>query len=133
VATSGVLAHYLPKREPIWPDPVPYMRAVVQGVEESGNLAGVTKSGYDQDDSRLGGSFVQDDTLIFEAKVAERQYWKIETKNTYTTKGWEQISQTNDQTLHSLGDILYPGDVTSEPLQAAELTILEPFSFLVYP
>lgn len=133
VAMSGVLAHYLPKREPIWPDPVPFMRAVVQGVEESGNLAGVTKSGYDQDDSRLGGSFVQDDTLIFEAKVAERQYWKIETKNTYTTKGWEQISQTNDQTLHSLGNILYPGDVTSEPLQVAELTMLEPFSFLVYP
>ena len=43
-------------------------------------------------DSTLGGSFVQDSTLVFEAKVDSQQYWKIETKNTYTSKGWEQVS-----------------------------------------
>ena len=50
------------------------------------------KSGYDTNDSTLGGSFVQDSTLVIEAKVASEQYWKIETKNTYTSKGWEQVS-----------------------------------------
>ncbi|MFS0577128.1 transglutaminase domain-containing protein [Sporosarcina sp. 179-K 3D1 HS] len=133
VAVSGALAHYLPKGEPVWPDPVPYVRSVVQGVEESGNLAGVMKSGYDQDDSRLGGSFVQDDTLIFEAKVAKRQYWKIETKNTYTSKGWEQVSPSNEQTVYGVGEELSSGSSTDEPLQQAGLTFSEPFPFLLYP
>ncbi|MEK3936561.1 transglutaminase family protein [Sporosarcina sp. FSL W7-1349] len=132
VSTGGLLAHYLPKSEPVWPDPVPFVRAVVQGVEESGNLAGVTKSGYDPDDSKLGGSFVQDDTLIFEAKVADRQYWKIETKNTYTSKGWEQVSQSNEQTIYHMGDELHAIN-EDESLRTAELILSNPFPFVVYP
>ena len=53
------------------------------------------ENGYDPDDSRLGGPFIQDNTLIFEASVDKKQYWKIETKNTYTSKGWEQPSESN--------------------------------------
>ena len=64
---------------------------------------GVSKSGYDTDDSALGGPFVQDDTLVFEAKVESKQYWKIETKNTYTSKGWEQVSCNNAQTTYTPG------------------------------
>ena len=55
-------------------------------------MLGVSKSGYDPDDSSLGGPFLKDNTLVFEAKVDKKQYWKIETKNTYTSKGWEQLS-----------------------------------------
>ena len=51
----------------------------------------------------LGGSFVQDSTLVFEAKVASEQYWKIETKNTYTSKGWEQVSVNDTQTSYTPG------------------------------
>ena len=89
VVVSGALANILPKQDPIWPDPLPYFESLVQGRGEGG---GGAKSGYDTNDSTLGGSFVQDSTLVFEAKVASEQYWKIETKNTYTSKGWEQVS-----------------------------------------
>ena len=62
---------------------------------------GCSKSGYDPNDSSLGGSFVQDSTLVFEAKVESEQYWKIETKNTYTSKGWEQVSVNDVQTSYT--------------------------------
>ena len=70
VVVSGVFANILPKQDPIWPDPIPYFESIVQGTGEGGGI-GVAKSGYDTDDSTLGGSFVQDYTLVFEAKVAK--------------------------------------------------------------
>ena len=97
VVISGTFANFMPKQNPVWPDPVPYLNQSCrgQGKDGSGIGTGVTKSGYGTDDSQLGGSFVQDDTPVFEAKVANKQYWKIETKNTYTSKGWEQLSTDN--------------------------------------
>ena len=96
---SGAFANILPKQDPIWPDPIPYFESIVQGSGQGG----VAKSGYDTNDATLGGSFVQDSTLVIEAKVASEQYWKIETKNTYTSKGWEQVSVDNFQTSYTPG------------------------------
>src|SRR5699024_8759214 len=39
----------------------------------------------------LGGSFVQDDTRVFRAISEESHYWRIETKDIYTGKGWESF------------------------------------------
>lgn len=133
VVVSGTLANILPKQDPIWPDPLPYFESFVQGSGEGG----VAKSGYDTNDSTLGGSFVQDSTLVIEAKVANEQYWKIETKNTYTSKGWEQVSVDDSQTSYTpgmeIGEITGQGNVEATTQQLADLKVSEDFSFIVYP
>ncbi|WP_203249027.1 DUF4129 domain-containing transglutaminase family protein [Sporosarcina beigongshangi] len=134
VAVSGALANVLPKQEPIWPDPIPYIKSVVQGTGVGGGSV-VSKSGYDTDDSRLGGSFVQDDTVVFEAKVASKQYWKIETKDTYTSKGWEQTATDSTQMAYMPGEELGEPEleISDKPLLLAELQMSERFPFIIYP
>lgn len=87
IGASAMAAYYLPKSEPIWPDPVPYIKSLAG---QGGAGSSVSKVGYDEDDSQLGGGFVEDDTVVFKAIAPERQYWRIETKDMYTSKGWEQ-------------------------------------------
>ncbi len=75
LVASTALAFYLPKADPIWPDPVPYITSYSGkgGVGEGG----VGRIGYGVDDSQLGGSFVSDDTTVFRAEVEEGQYWTV--------------------------------------------------------
>ncbi len=135
VVVSAALASVLPVQEPVWPDPVPYLKSIVQGT--GGGSASISKSGYDTDDSALGGSFVKDDTIVFEAKVASKQYWKIETKNTYTTKGWEQVPANGAQMTYipgmELGEPEKYLETAGNPQLLAEIQVLEPFPFIVYP
>ncbi|WP_342506550.1 transglutaminase domain-containing protein [Sporosarcina sp. FSL K6-2383] len=136
VAVSGALATILPKQEPIWPDPIPYIKSVVQGTGVGGGSV-VSKSGYDTDDTTLGGSFIQDDTVVFEVKVASKQYWKIETKNTYTSKGWEQLPANGEMTVYTSGmELGMPttyGEMSDKPERLAEFQVTEPFPFIIYP
>lgn len=137
VMVSAALASVLPAQEPVWPDPVPYFKSIVQGA--GGGSASISKSGYDTDDSALGGSFVEDDTIVFEVKVASKQYWKIETKNTYTSKGWEQVPEDEKQSIYMSGMELgepegYLGaQQSTNPQLLAEVQVSEPFPFIFYP
>jgi transglutaminase-like putative cysteine protease len=72
-----------PKAEPIWPDPVPFIKSLN---DKSGG--GTQKVGYGVDDSQLGGDFVGDNKAVFRAEVESKHYWKVETKDVYTGKGW---------------------------------------------
>lgn len=137
IVVSGTLVTILPKQGPIWSDPVPYLRAMIDGTGEGDGGKGVSKSGYNPDDSKLGGSFEEDGSLVFEAVLAKKQYWKVETKNLYTSKGWEQPSSDEAFTVY------YPGsDVEEFKTEAgiesgvaalAELEITERFPFIIYP
>ncbi|MFA1740555.1 transglutaminase TgpA family protein [Lysinibacillus fusiformis] len=81
----GTIAFFLPKTGPTWADPVPFIQGVTG---QDGNGTGMKSVGYSQDDSQLGGPFQGDNTLIFTASSRDRHYWRIETKDTYTSKGW---------------------------------------------
>lgn len=136
VIVSGALANIAPKQEPIWPDPVPFFKSVINGESGVGNGTTITKSGYGTNDSTLGGAFVQDSTLVFEAKVPSKQYWKVETKNTYTSKGWEQEDRTEvAYELLETGPLVKreETDSTTEEKKYAQLTMMEEFPFVVYP
>ena len=87
VVLVSIVALFLPKVGPTWADPVPFIKSVT-GQGESGE--GKKKVGYGEDDSQLGGPFNGDDTLVFTASSRDRHYWRIETKDTYTSKGWVQ-------------------------------------------
>lgn len=130
VASIGLISKTAPIYPPAWPDPVPYL-LTWSGMEDSEGDEGQASAGYDPDDSQLGGAFIQDHQLVFEASVEERQYWRIETKDTYTSKGWEQAQEMNKELL-----------MTGEPLDElpeereisqAVLDFVEPLPFLITP
>ena len=85
VGTVSIVAVLLPKAAPQWPDPVPYIKSVAG----QGDSSSLSKVGLGDDDSQLGGSFIGDDTVVFTARAPESQYWRVETKDYYTSKGWE--------------------------------------------
>ncbi|MEH7096058.1 DUF4129 domain-containing transglutaminase family protein [Neobacillus vireti] len=76
-----------PKAAPIWPDPVPYLTAK-NDKPVSSSKAGPHRIGYSTDDRALGGPFVGDDQAVFAYEGNGENYWKMETKDMYTGKGW---------------------------------------------
>ncbi|MGG0642506.1 transglutaminase domain-containing protein [Sporosarcina gallistercoris] len=128
----AVVAVLLPIKEPAWPDPVPFIRSAT-GAGDGGNGQGISKVGYDPDDTQLGGPFQQDDTVVFEAFVDSRQYWKMETKNTYTSKGWIQDSDEPYPEVQGSFSGLIGGQVLVPPRKRADVDMYEPLPILPYP
>ena len=97
------LAYAAPKADPIWPDPVPFITSLN---EESGGspTAGIRKIGYGEDDSNLGGPFLPDNKVVFEAEMEFRHYWKVETKDVYTGKGWVPSAEGEEKIPFSMGE-----------------------------
>lgn len=87
IAFSVFLGIAAPKAEPIWPDPVPYLTANNDNVPER-HLSGVHRIGYGTNDSALGGPFIGDNNPVFNYEANGKSYWKMETKDVYTGKGW---------------------------------------------
>lgn len=79
-----------PKFGPQWPDPLPFIESMADKPGEFSFGGNSRTVGYGEDDTKLGGSFVQDETPVFQAEATEKQYWRIETKDVYTGKGWER-------------------------------------------
>ena len=52
---SSTFANFMPKQDPIWPDPVPYFKSIVLGKDRDGTGIGngVKTSGYGTDDTLL--------------------------------------------------------------------------------
>jgi transglutaminase-like putative cysteine protease len=86
IVLSVGVGYAAPKADPIWPDPVPFITSYNQDSGEGSG--GVKKVGYGTDDSSLGGPFIGDDRVVFTAEADGRHYWRIETKDVYTGKGW---------------------------------------------
>lgn len=94
-ALLSVLIGYLaPTYEAKWSDPVPYLKNITAGEGK-----GESKSGFRENDEELGGSFTFDHTPLFQATVLRNHYWRMETKDYYTGKGWIQ----SEEVIHSLG------------------------------
>ena len=92
----------------------------------------VSTVGYGDNDESLGGPFIGDDTLVYEIQTPVRQYWRVETKDYYTSKGWIHTgSQALESTLQ-LSDVLplsiAPGD---EEAQTVEVHAMQDNSFLL--
>lgn len=82
----------MPKSEPQWPDPVPFiMNDFDQNKHElTKDSSTIKKVGYGTNDDHLGGSFIQDQELVFQVITEGEQYYRIESKDVYTGKGWER-------------------------------------------
>lgn len=89
ICACTLFALVAPKADAIWPDPVPYIKAHVGKDKQNGRGSGGGSTvGYRSDDSHLGGPFKGDNTVAFRVKAPSRQYWRVETRDTYTGKGW---------------------------------------------
>ncbi|HEY2420106.1 MAG TPA: transglutaminase domain-containing protein [Neobacillus sp.] len=89
IVFSVLIGIAAPKAAPIWPDPVPYFTGdTTKGGGGSGNGNGPKTIGYGENDSRLGGPFIANHNPIFMVEATGKNYWKVETKDWYTGKGW---------------------------------------------
>lgn len=88
VLFSTLIGYAAPKFNPQWPDPVPFLKSAAENAGGSDIGSTIQKVGYGNDDSRLGGSFVQDYTPVFQVRAQHENYWRVETKDVYTGKGW---------------------------------------------
>ena len=133
IAFSSLFGYIAPKAEPLWPDPVPFLKKTTGDDGEGGNGNGINKIGYGEDDSRLGGPFVMDDTSVFTAQIKDRGYWRVETKDRYTGKGWE--SSVQDRVMfEGSTETLFEDDVEVEAFDMKmNMTGNEEFDFIVHP
>ena len=105
IGMAGIIATILPKAEPQWPDPVPFVKGMTgqEGTGEgSGGSGAISKVGYGDNDQQLGGAFIADDTVVFEINTPSKQNWRVETKDVYTSKGWENSDGSNVELFLSL-------------------------------
>lgn len=130
VVMVSVVALFLPKIGPTWADPVPFIKSVT-GQGESGE--GKKTVGYGEDDSQLGGPFNGDDTLVFTASSRDRHYWRIETKDTYTSKGWVQSNAKVDAESYLDNEIIETTLQVGQPEneRKIEMDIAIPMPFLI--
>lgn len=104
IVLSSSIAYAMPKPDSQWPDPVPFIMSYSEKFKDE---EPVNKAGYDWDDSRLGGDFIPDDTVVFTAKTSKKHYWKVETKDTYTTAGWTTFDKGEPFYFDNRETILY--------------------------
>ncbi len=94
IAFSVLVGFAAPKAAPIWPDPVPYLTADNNKGGSGSGSGGPHKIGYGTDDSALGGPFIGDNNPVFMYEGDGKNYWKMETKDMYTGKGWVASGST---------------------------------------
>lgn len=111
IGVSAGIGFIAPKAAPIWPDPVPYLKSYS---EQSGGGSSIKKIGYGTNDEQLGGPFIGDDSLVYRVEATDTNYWKVETKDRYTGKGW--VSWVED------------GEGERVPFEADELVPMLSFS-----
>lgn len=56
--------------------------------EDTVGSSELSRTGYDEDDSVLGGAIREDHTVAFTAITEKLTYWRGETKSVYTGRGW---------------------------------------------
>lgn len=134
ITFSVLMGIAAPKLEPIWPDPVPYLKAAGNKGGEDGNGQGVARVGYGSNDEQLGGPFLADDRVVFRSEANGKNYWKVETKDVYTGKGWIPSGST-PYTIGS-DDLIpvfsIPNSVETRD-ETANLTLSMDYSHLIYP
>lgn len=80
------IGYISPKADAKWVDPFSFF-SQYQGKGLAGGEK-IRKIGYGDDDSYLGGPFLQDETIVMETTSTRRVYWRGESKAAYTGHGW---------------------------------------------
>lgn len=94
----------------------------------------VSTIGYGLDDSRLGGPFKADPTIVFTARTQNKQYWRVETKDFYTGKGWEISENPKKISFKNKNDVVsWYEQNTKMKTTEATITMQKSYPHLTYP
>ncbi|MBE4906560.1 protease [Bacillus luteolus] len=131
IGCSTTIGYFAPKAAPQWPDPVPYLTGYGKG---NGTGVGIKKIGYGTNDTQLGGPFIGDNTLVFTAEASKRQYWRVETKDEYTGKGWEASYSTERTAFNQENTVLnWYEEKTGFELAEANIDLNIKYHHIIYP
>ncbi|MCC3359447.1 transglutaminaseTgpA domain-containing protein [Bacillus sp. REN16] len=130
---SAFIGYISPKASPQWPDPVPFLKGYGQE-NANGSINGVKKIGYGTNDQSLGGPFIADDTVVFNANTEKRHYWRVETKDTYTGKGWKLSGEAEKEIFYDENTALNWYETKTEVEEfETEIQMDLKYSHIVYP
>ncbi|WP_228485574.1 DUF4129 domain-containing transglutaminase family protein [Thermaerobacillus caldiproteolyticus] len=136
IGLSIAMGYMAPKHPPKWPDPVAFVKsyATHHEQEQERQKALVKKVGYGYNDSRLGGPFIADDTVVFMAEDEKRHYWRVETKDIYTGKGWKETDSVQVKTFEKENNVhqWFEGNAKKEVF-TAKVNMFQGYSHLIYP
>ncbi|MEJ8548543.1 transglutaminase TgpA family protein [Brevibacillus borstelensis] len=127
------VAYAGPKKDPVWPDPIAYLT----GGTEGPGVGTMKKVGYDNNDENLGGPFQQDERLVFVAITNERTYWRGDSKDIYTGRGWQKGEREYERILYpqtyQWKQMLFHGTETKDVHATLDFSKGEPYYTLFYP
>lgn len=131
IVLSATIAYFAPKFGPQWPNPMDFLKF---NTSEASKKQEVSKIGYGLDDSRLGGPFKADPTIVFTAQTQNKQYWRVETKDFYTGKGWEVSENQKKVSFKNKNDVVswYEQNTKTEATEAT-ITMKKSYPHLTYP
>ncbi|WP_238933540.1 transglutaminase-like domain-containing protein [Brevibacillus choshinensis] len=133
IAVSVGIAYSAPKKDASWPDPIAYFTGQNQGAP----VGAMKKVGYDNNDERLGGPFLQDDTLVFVGITNEESYWRGDSKDLYTGVGWEkgirEYESILDPSKYEWKDQLFTGFETKKVKATLQFKGPQQFATVFYP
>ncbi|MDR4419944.1 transglutaminase family protein, partial [Bacillus paranthracis] len=131
IVLSATIAYFAPKFGPQWPNPMDFLKFNTSEVSKKQE---VSKIGYGLDDSKLGGPFTADPTIVFTAQTQNKQYWRVETKDFYTGKGWEVSEKQKKVTFKNNNDVVswYEQNTKTETTKAT-ITMQKRYPHLTYP
>ncbi|MED3561423.1 transglutaminase domain-containing protein [Bacillus xiapuensis] len=104
ITLSVLIGIAAPKAAPIWPDPVPYLKGDKKYHADDNSMS-LQTIGYGTNDEHLGGPFMGDNKTVFQIEAKGKHYWKVETKDMYTGKGWV-LSPESEKIQFKIGDIV---------------------------
>ncbi|MEK3929336.1 protease [Bacillus wiedmannii] len=131
IVFSVTIAYFAPKFGPQWPNPMDFLKF---NTSEASKKQEVSKIGYGLDDSRLGGPFKADPTIVFTAQTQNKQYWRVETKDFYTGKGWEVSENQKKISFKNKNDVVswYEQNTKMETTKAT-INMQKSYPHLTYP
>ncbi|MFK4291230.1 transglutaminase-like putative cysteine protease [Bacillus sp. RC240] len=131
IVLSATIAYFAPKFGPQWPNPMDFLKF---NTSEASKEQEVSKIGYGLDDSQLGGPFKPDNTIIFTAQTQNKQYWRVETKDFYTGKGWDVSENRKKVSFKNKNDVVswYEPNTKTE-ITEATITMQKSYPHLTYP
>ncbi|MBF2630127.1 transglutaminase-like domain-containing protein [Listeria seeligeri] len=117
----------LPKKAPIWPDPVPVIRNAL-GINTTRTV------GYSEDDTELGGAVKKDNATVFKARTDNGHYWRVESKRIYTGVGWANEKSTELQQFSSGDNFpIQLSEETAGEAKTAEISFEASSEYVPYP
>ncbi|MCU4987830.1 DUF3488 and DUF4129 domain-containing transglutaminase family protein [Bacillus cereus] len=131
IVLSATIAYFAPKFGPQWPNPIDFLKFNTSEVSKKQEFS---KIGYGLDDSKLGGPFKADPTIVFTAQAQNKQYWRVETKDFYTGKGWEVSENQKKVSFKNKNDVVswYEQNTKKETTKAT-ITMQKSYPHLTYP